>query len=90
MRVVVTGGAGFIGSHVVDKVAAEGHEPVVLDLVHSPHHAADAFETTLADIAAAVAGKLPARLVAERKRWFELRAHQRRSTMRRGHADEGG
>ncbi len=31
MRVLVTGGAGFIGSHVVCALEAAGHEPVVLD-----------------------------------------------------------
>ncbi|MEU6842216.1 NAD-dependent epimerase/dehydratase family protein [Streptomyces sp. NPDC046716] len=32
MRVLVTGGAGFIGSHVVDALAEHGHEPVVFDV----------------------------------------------------------
>ena len=32
MRVLVTGGAGFIGSHVVDKLRDHGHEPVIYDL----------------------------------------------------------
>ncbi len=31
MRVLVTGGAGFIGSHVVDAYVAAGHEVAVLD-----------------------------------------------------------
>lgn len=31
MRVLVTGGAGFIGSHVVDALRARGDEPLVLD-----------------------------------------------------------
>jgi UDP-glucose 4-epimerase len=31
MRVLVTGGAGFIGSHVVDAYIAAGHEVVVVD-----------------------------------------------------------
>jgi len=31
MRVLVTGGAGFIGSHLVDRLVALGHEVIVLD-----------------------------------------------------------
>jgi UDP-glucose 4-epimerase len=31
MKILVTGGAGFIGSHIVDRCVAEGHEVRVLD-----------------------------------------------------------
>ncbi|MFJ4645330.1 NAD-dependent epimerase/dehydratase family protein [Streptomyces bobili] len=36
MRVLVTGGAGFIGSHVVDVLRAHGHEPLVFDVREDP------------------------------------------------------
>ncbi|MET7486161.1 NAD-dependent epimerase/dehydratase family protein [Streptomyces sp. NPDC005538] len=36
MRVLVTGGAGFIGSHVVEALTARGHEAVVFDLSDGP------------------------------------------------------
>ncbi len=37
MRCIVTGGSGFIGSHVVDKLMSAGHEVIVLDYGVKPH-----------------------------------------------------
>ncbi|MFH9084951.1 NAD-dependent epimerase/dehydratase family protein [Streptomyces sp. NPDC017673] len=52
MRVLVTGGAGFIGSHVVEALTARGHEPVVFDVRTDP--AADVRDAEA--VARAVAG----------------------------------
>lgn len=38
MRVLVTGGAGFIGSHIVTALTERGHEPVVLDALLPTAH----------------------------------------------------
>jgi dTDP-L-rhamnose 4-epimerase len=63
-RVLVTGGAGFIGSHLVDLLVAEGHEVRVLDCFHPAAHtrrpdylnpAAELIEGDLTDPAAAAA-----------------------------------
>ncbi|HET7168335.1 MAG TPA: UDP-glucose 4-epimerase GalE [Candidatus Limnocylindrales bacterium] len=40
MRVLVTGGAGYIGSHTVAALGRAGHEPVVLDTLEHGHAAA--------------------------------------------------
>ena len=45
MKVLITGGAGFVGSHVVDSMIAAGHEPRIFDLAPSQWHCPDEVDT---------------------------------------------
>jgi dTDP-L-rhamnose 4-epimerase len=38
MRILVTGGAGFIGSHTCDRLVEDGHDVIVLDALTTPVH----------------------------------------------------
>lgn len=40
MRVLVTGGAGYIGSHTAKALAKAGHDPLVLDNLSTGHRKA--------------------------------------------------
>lgn len=43
MKIGVTGGAGFIGGHVVDEIHARGHEAIIFDHVGRTHANAETF-----------------------------------------------
>jgi UDP-glucose 4-epimerase len=49
-RTLVTGGSGFIGSHVVDALIAAGRTPRIFDMVPSEFHAASEVDTYLGDL----------------------------------------
>lgn len=51
MRVLVTGGSGFVGSHVVDRLNAHGHEPIIFDSALSRYHAPTEVKIVAGDIA---------------------------------------
>lgn len=67
MRVLVTGGAGFIGSHVVDRLLDEKHEVVVLDSLDAQVHGPSATRPPyLRSEAELVIGDVRDRAVVER------------------------
>jgi UDP-glucose 4-epimerase len=50
MTVLVTGGSGFIGSHVLDRLVEAGWHPRNFDLQPSPHHPPGPVETVIGDL----------------------------------------
>ena len=36
-KILITGGAGFVGSHLADRMIAEGHQVVIIDDLSNGH-----------------------------------------------------
>ena len=51
MRVLVTGAAGFIGSHLADRLVADGHEVIGIDDMSSGHNTPEHTELLRMDVA---------------------------------------
>ena len=50
MNVLVTGGAGFIGSHIADALTAAGHRVVIVDTLRTGHRTNVPAEATLYEV----------------------------------------
>lgn len=76
MRVLITGAAGFIGSHIAERLAAQGHELVLFDtLLPTAHGGSDS--ARWADTEQAVYGDLRNRELLERVlRGVDVVCHQ--------------
>lgn len=71
MKILVTGGAGFIGSNIVDNYVRVGHEVTIIDNLYSGkrkniNHGAEFYEFDIRD-------KMTAELIRDKK--FELISH---------------
>jgi NADH dehydrogenase len=50
MRIAITGGTGFIGSHLINRLASEGHEIVSIDRRHQSNEGVRAIFCGLSDV----------------------------------------
>lgn len=73
MSILVTGGAGFIGSHVVDTLLAAGHKVVIVDNLHTGHRHNVPTGATFHEIDIRDAAALDSLFAAER---FDAISHQ--------------
>lgn len=88
MRVLVTGGAGYVGSVSVEALLAAGHEVVVLDDLSSGHRAA--LPSAVASVAASLGDAGTLRDILERQRTEAVLHCAARSLVGESIADPAG
>lgn len=74
MNILITGGAGFIGSHIVDRLLKDGHKVTVLDLWESPEMISHKDNSNFTFVLGSVLDEILPSLVEDKERVIHMAA----------------